>query len=490
MISRNSKKNLFSIFFTLFVIGFLVLSGSVEAIIISLSADEAIYSIDDTVTFDVSIDIETNERIPIQNLTLTVRDPSNNAKKTCVFRPDGTAITGCDNMIITPTINAISYGYGYGYGYQQGYGYGTQGNTFGYGYGYGSAEGVEGELKYTVEWDLSSETVEVGTYDATLAALVKSETTEYVYLSSTLYFTIGSVEETQTLTDSTLIPTDPIIKDTIPKIENLTAGWVVNMTVYGENAPGWTAPSNTGLSFMEINVNHDTSGGSYTVYFNIPQSILTANSISAEDVRLFVLEGTTWVELPTTVMDGVSDPAQFSAVTTHFSKFVAAKKVTTPPADTTPILGGGGGGGGGGAGLIRRLIPPVPTPVPTPTPTPAEVEEEETEVEEEPITEASPEVVPVAEVTPPPVEGGLGAITGAVVGAAGGKTGVSFIMIIIIIAGMFLAAKLHGGMPWADKLSRASNFHKRAEKAHKKGRHEKSRKLYKQAQLLRGSIEK
>ena len=77
-------------------------------------------------------------------------------------------------------------------------------------------------------------------------------------------------------------------------------------------------------------------------------------------MRLFVLEGTSWVELTTTVIDGSADPVQFKAVTTHFSKFVAAKKVTSS----------GGGGGGGGAAVIKTPLPaPVNPTANTPKPT-------------------------------------------------------------------------------------------------------------------------
>ena len=90
-------------------------------------------------------------------------------------------------------------------------------------------------------------------------------------------------------------------------------------------------------------------GEGYIIYFNIPQSVLTANGVSATDIRLFVLEGTSWVELSTTLIDSSSDPVQFSAITTHFSNFVAAEKVASSPV--------GGSSGGGGRRTDNVLVP-------------------------------------------------------------------------------------------------------------------------------------
>ncbi len=425
MAVKNLKKNLLSLVFTLFVIGFLIMSGPVAAITLSLTTDKTIYATDGTITFEMSLDIETNERVPIQNLTLTIQDSTNNVVKTCIFRPDGTAISGCDNVVITPEVDSSSYGYGdqfgYGYGYD-GSSYGTQNNTFGYGYGYGYATDVTGEMKYTVEWDLSSETATEGTYGAQLSAVAQSNTNKYTFLSSKLYFTIGSTTENNVTTPAsgTVTFTDPAIQATIPQITGLTAGWIVNASVYGETNPGWTAPQNTGLSFIEISVDQSTAGGSYTIFFNIAQSVLTANGIAAADVRLFVLDGASWTELTTTVVDGAADPVEFSAVTSHFSRFVAAEKVATTTT-TTETTGGGG----------RRTTPSVVVITPTPT-TPVEEEEE--------IIPAVPEETVTPPTTPatPGAEGdeGLEDITGAVTAGQGVKNtfiGITIALLTVII---------------------------------------------------------
>lgn len=79
---------------------------------------------------------------------------------------------------------------------------------------------------------------------------------------------------------------------------------------------------------------------------------------------------------------------------------------------------------------------------------------------------------------------GLAAVTGAAILAAG-KRSIWLLILIMIIALFILFYRYYGGMPWADNLTRADNFHARAEKAYMKGNSNKYRKLYKKAESLR-----
>ena len=117
------------------------------------------------------------------------------------------------------------------------------------------------------------------------------------------------------------------------------------------------------------------------------------------------------------------------------------------------------------------------------TPTLTETIEETTPVE------TTPEQTPTQTTTTQPTPSGMSAITGAVIGAAG-KAGIGGLIAIIIIIGGLMVYSYYGGMPGSSHLTRAAAFHKKAEKAHKKGSHEKAEKLYKKAQELREIGEK
>ncbi|MCK4521442.1 MAG: right-handed parallel beta-helix repeat-containing protein, partial [Nanoarchaeota archaeon] len=207
--------------------------------------------------------------------------------------------------------------------------------------------------------------------------------------------------------------------------------------------------------------------------------------------------GTTLTEI-TTVCDNVTNPtniypdkaprecyiddgSDLVIWTYHFTKFAAYT-----PASTTPPTGGGGGGGG-----RSRIVTPV-VPVPEEEETAPEEEVKETP-KEEAVTETTPEETPSdsAEATEHPKRRGFGEITGAFIGTITGRASIgSLIVIIIVVGGLLLFSRFYGGMPGADHFTRASNFHKRAEKAHTKSEYTKSEKLYKKAQILREEGEK
>ncbi len=159
---------------TVFVLGILLLSGPARAMEIGISVDDSDskYSADQSVIFTVNVDIETNERIPVQNLTLKIYNDSASHSNSylvasCTFNLAGTNLTACTNFQDITKINSIGYAnasgqFGYGYGYNAG-NWNTSNQTFfdgGYGYGYGYDSGYDinnGELKYNVTWNASGE---------------------------------------------------------------------------------------------------------------------------------------------------------------------------------------------------------------------------------------------------------------------------------------------------------------------------------------------
>ena len=157
----------------------------------------------------------------------------------------------------------------------------------------------------------------------------------------------GSAEESINATTGTVIPTDSMIKQTIPKIEGLPLESNIKLRVYtADTTPiGFTSPSSTQVTtiFNYINITLNTTlTGTAIIHFNISQSDL--GSIDPDDIRLYIYT-TSWNELTTTVISGTADPASFSAETDSFSPFLIGEKgaggvVITPPL-SGPISSGG-----------------------------------------------------------------------------------------------------------------------------------------------------
>jgi len=185
---------------TLGIIGLLIFSGPVNAIVVTITQDKSTYSdSDESVVFTVDVDIEVNERVPVKNLTLSVTGSSS---KSCSFYTGGAAISGCGNMTIT-AINVIGDGvgtlFGYGYGYDTSLLYNTSNQSFGSddigtGYGYTTSydtADLGGELKYNVSWNITAESPGDGSYTAQLEAFAQNSTSSnyriYMDISPTTF---------------------------------------------------------------------------------------------------------------------------------------------------------------------------------------------------------------------------------------------------------------------------------------------------------------
>lgn len=169
-----------SMLITITVIIFLYLSGPGSAILVSLLPGGP-YNLGRTATFQATVDIRSQEIIPINSVNLTITKPDNQTI-TCTL-PYNTPTTqtihcsGGQNItvIVKPATTwyyglgyAYGYGFGYGYGYDEyvGYGYywgsGTSGfGGYGYGYlptyGYGTSLGrIPTQINYTINWAIPS----------------------------------------------------------------------------------------------------------------------------------------------------------------------------------------------------------------------------------------------------------------------------------------------------------------------------------------------
>lgn len=140
--SGDSKvSKIFSVFITAIIIGLLVFVGPVNAYQLQLSGFKQAYSLGDTINFLGKVEINSDERVPIKNVSLEV-----NNKIVCVFDVSGNELTSCDGIDVGLISNSANFGYGYGYGNFNG----SNGNYSGYGYGYGYGYGGTGEIVYNI----------------------------------------------------------------------------------------------------------------------------------------------------------------------------------------------------------------------------------------------------------------------------------------------------------------------------------------------------
>ena len=174
--------HIISVFLTIAIV--LVLVIPAKGVIVDLLSDKTIYKKNDIITFTVSVDIEDNERMPIQNLRLRISSSSAGAQlvKECVFSLSGAKLSGCENILVITPLNTQGYGsgdsFGYGYGYDdaEGYGYANKSFEDGPGYGYSAGyTGLNGELAYNITWNITADNVNDGNYAYDLWAYADDE---------------------------------------------------------------------------------------------------------------------------------------------------------------------------------------------------------------------------------------------------------------------------------------------------------------------------
>lgn len=142
-----------------------------------------------TATFDSSVTIRDGERVPVENLTLTLRTADDaDERVTVTFTPNGTveSITPDEGVVgegeirvdqlrrsleITPAQQNVGYGYGYGYGYDER----TNDSRVDFGYGYGFAANGSGDATLTYEISFDSTALKHGDYELFLSVNTEEE---------------------------------------------------------------------------------------------------------------------------------------------------------------------------------------------------------------------------------------------------------------------------------------------------------------------------
>jgi len=168
---KNKSSKVVSIFLTFVVLGILLFSGPAQAIVLGVTdISTTIPNEGGEVSFLANLDLHTNDRIPLTNVTVNIKNSTGVIAETCTFNLEGTNLTSCVNFSISKLSGNYNYsstlsGYGYGYGYNSSSGsYSYINQSFGYGYGYLAGYGsndfntsiTSGEFIYNITWTTPS----------------------------------------------------------------------------------------------------------------------------------------------------------------------------------------------------------------------------------------------------------------------------------------------------------------------------------------------
>ncbi len=152
---------IFGVFGAILIIALIIISGPASAFTLNLNFDKASVNRGESVVFTASVDINSNENLPVSKIVLELSGISGGENALCEFKVDGTILSGCKGISIQK-IGTGNYENGYGYGNYNSYGY-----NFGYGYGY------NGKLEYKII--LYTADYATGTYSTLLKAYIGSE---------------------------------------------------------------------------------------------------------------------------------------------------------------------------------------------------------------------------------------------------------------------------------------------------------------------------
>jgi hypothetical protein len=121
----------------------LLIAAPAQAIQLSVDLPQHV-GVDQPVTFELNADIQSGEIVPVDSVTLAITGP--NGTQICTFNVNGTPISGCEGITITPDLSTQEFGNMTATGWN-----GTSVETvnFGYGYGFGN-DGTPTELTWTI----------------------------------------------------------------------------------------------------------------------------------------------------------------------------------------------------------------------------------------------------------------------------------------------------------------------------------------------------
>lgn len=179
---------------TVLVVGFLVIAGPASAVKLKIQSSTTTPYEGQVIDFTAQLDVEENERVPVEKMTVVVKDSNGNVHSQCSFTPAGTMISNeCDTNFqsITAVNTGFDYqnpavGFGYGYGYD-GSVYGWDTTNFGYGYGYMAGYGYNSaagsDFEYTVKWK-APYVSSTQSYTVSMSAIASDGTESFTYMTT------------------------------------------------------------------------------------------------------------------------------------------------------------------------------------------------------------------------------------------------------------------------------------------------------------------
>ncbi|MEK6907404.1 MAG: hypothetical protein AABW45_02655 [Nanoarchaeota archaeon] len=134
---------------------------------------------------------------------------------------------------------------------------------------------------------------------------------------------------------------DPVIKQTLQRIENLPNGLNITAVIFGNVKPGnFASPPGevkTILKFMDIDADQNVVG-SFNLFFKIDKSLISSSD--KNNVLLYVEESGVWNSLSTSLINETATTYEYRAVLPHFSNYMLGiRQVSTP--STSSGTGGG-----------------------------------------------------------------------------------------------------------------------------------------------------
>ena len=158
---KGSIQKFFSVFITISIVALLVFVTPANAFDLELSEPSNPNPIaGELVSFTATVNIDTNEQVPLEELEITVKN------QVCKFKIDGTPISGCEDI----TIQLLELDANYQIGNNT---FEYKDDEYDYGYGYGYGKNTNAKIKYNIT--INTTDYNPGTYKLQLKTQIDSD---------------------------------------------------------------------------------------------------------------------------------------------------------------------------------------------------------------------------------------------------------------------------------------------------------------------------
>ena len=284
----SASKPYLSVMITFFVIAILFISGPVQAVILDIQNLPPEAGVGEKISFIFRIDIDPNERIPLNQLMLDIDGTECRYNLNGMLLPESPQ--ACDAFNLTLT-NQAPYTYGYMYANdsmtseQQYYGYG-------YGYGYGSTTTY---MTYSITWDTNSYSEGPHTIQISTISTSTMDSHQYSSIKKTVTLTVpqGSASETSSHQTSTAIlnMTESakleIISIIIPDVMHPSVQESIKITIKNNGEATYPTTSTVEILNQTKTQTQDIDAGKESVY---QFSILPAESDIGNHIAHVIIE--------------------------------------------------------------------------------------------------------------------------------------------------------------------------------------------------------